>query len=147
MGCLLCSPSLFTLNFLIVLKVELWKESNLMLENPAPFSLNFSSPMTYSSKEISSHTSPSPQPHPQTKKIPLKTSLHFPITITVCKHWSKLVTSIFLIFPLPSAPQMMESGKTTLSSQFVQLPDTPTNFHQLSTSRSTKLTKALNPTA
>ena len=26
---------------------------------------------------------------------------------------------------------MVESGKTTLSSQFVQLPDTPTNFHRL----------------
>ena len=63
-----------------------------MLENPAPFSLNFSSPMTYSSKERSSHIAPSPQPHPQTKNIPLKTSAHFPITITVCKHWSKFVT-------------------------------------------------------
>ena len=63
-----------------------------MLENPAPFSLNFSSPMTYSSKERSSHIAPSPQPHPQTKKIPLKTSVHFPITITICKHWSKFVT-------------------------------------------------------
>ena len=63
-----------------------------MLENPATFSLNFSSPMTYSSKERSSHIAPSPQPHPQTKQIPLKTSVHFPITITVCKHWSKFVT-------------------------------------------------------
>ena len=64
-----------------------------MLENPAPFSLNFSSPMTYSSKERSSHIAPSDQPHPQNqKKIPLKTSAHFPITITVCKHWSKFVT-------------------------------------------------------
>ena len=40
---------------------------------------------------------------------------------------------------------MVESGKTTLSSQIVQLPDTPTNFHRPSTSRSTKLTKSLNP--
>ena len=63
-----------------------------MLENPAPFSLNFSSPMTYSSKVRSSHIAPSPQPHPQTKKIPLKTSVHLPITITVCKHWTKFVT-------------------------------------------------------
>ena len=39
-----------------------------MLENPAPFSLNFSFPMKYSSKERSSHVAPSPQPHPQTKK-------------------------------------------------------------------------------
>ena len=37
-------------------------------------------------------------------------------------------TSFFSNFPLPLAPQMVESGKTTLSSQFVQLPDTPTNF-------------------
>ena len=64
-----------------------------MLENPVPFSLNFSSPLTYSSKERSSHIAPLPKPHPQTKKIPLKTSVHFPITITVCKHWSKFVTS------------------------------------------------------
>ena len=63
-----------------------------MLENPAPFSLNFSSPMTYSSKERSSHTAPSHQPHPPNQKIPLKTSVQFPITITICKHWSKFVT-------------------------------------------------------
>ena len=30
-------------------------------------------------------------PHPN-QKNPLKTSVHFPITITVCKHWSKFVT-------------------------------------------------------
>ena len=29
---------------------------------------------------------------PQTNKVPLKTSVHFPITIIVCKHWSKFVT-------------------------------------------------------
>ena len=33
----------------------------------------------------------------------------------------------------------------TLSSQFVQLPDPPTNFHRPSTSRSTKLTESLKP--
>ena len=43
-----------------------------VLENLAPFSLNFSSSMTYSSKERSSHIDPSPQPHPQTQIIPLK---------------------------------------------------------------------------
>ena len=59
----------------------------IMLENSAPPSLNFSSPMTNSSKEISSNVAPSPQP-----KILLKTSVHFPITITVCKDWSKFVT-------------------------------------------------------
>ena len=42
--------------------------------------------------QISSQISPFPQPHPQAKKIPLKTSVHFPITITVCKHWSMFVT-------------------------------------------------------
>ena len=40
---------------------------------------------------------------------------------------------------------MVKSGKTTLSSQIVQLPDTPTNFHRPSTSRSTELAKSLNP--
>ena len=60
--------------------------------NPAPFSLNFCSPMTYFSKERSSHIAPSPQPHPQNQKNPLKTTVHFPITIIICKHWSKFVT-------------------------------------------------------
>ena len=63
-----------------------------MLENPRPFSLDFSSPMKYSSKERSSHIVPSHQPHTQIKKIPLKTSIRFPIAITVYKHWSKFVT-------------------------------------------------------
>ena len=31
-------------------------------------------------------------PPPKQNKIPLKTSVHFPITITICKHWSKFVT-------------------------------------------------------
>ena len=61
-----------------------------MLENPAPLSLNFSSPMKYSSKERSSHIAPSLNPTPKQKKIPL--TVHFPITITVYKHWSKFVT-------------------------------------------------------
>ena len=63
-----------------------------MLENHSPFSLNFSSPMTDSSKERSSNIAPSPQPHPLNKKIPLKTSVHFPISIAICKHSSKFVT-------------------------------------------------------
>ena len=41
-----------------------------MLESPAPFSLNFPSPMKYASKERSSHIAPSPEPHTQTKKNP-----------------------------------------------------------------------------
>ena len=63
-----------------------------ILENPAPFSLNFCSAMTYFSKERSSHIAPSPQPRSQNQKYPLETSQHFPITITICKHWSKIVT-------------------------------------------------------
>ena len=62
-----------------------------MLENSAPFSLNFPSPMTYSSKKRSCHIAPSSQPHSRTNKIPLETSVQFPITITVCKHWSNFV--------------------------------------------------------
>ena len=68
------------------------KTKIVILENPEPFSLNFPSPMKCSFKERSSHIAPFPQPHPQTKKIPLKTSVHFQIIITVCKHWSKFVT-------------------------------------------------------
>ena len=63
-----------------------------ILEIHAPSSLNFSSPMTYSSKETSYHIAPSPQPPLPTKIIPLKTSVYLPITITVWKHWSKFVT-------------------------------------------------------
>ena len=61
-----------------------------MLENPAPPSWKFSSPLTNSSMERYSHVTPSPEK--QNKKIPLKMSVHFPITITICKHGSKFVT-------------------------------------------------------
>ena len=63
----------------------------IMLENPAPPPLKVSSPMKSSSIWRSSHVTPL-QPPPQTKKIPLKTSVHFPVTITICKHRSKFVT-------------------------------------------------------
>ena len=34
-----------------------------------------------------------PPPNPlQRKKVPLKTSVHVPITVTICKQWSKFVT-------------------------------------------------------
>ena len=54
--------------------------------------IEFLFPMKCSSKKRSSHIAPSPEPHTQTKKIPLITSVHFPVTITVCKHWPKFVT-------------------------------------------------------
>ena len=57
-----------------------------------PPSWKFFSPMTNSSMEISPRISPSPRILPPTKKIPLKASVHFPITITICKHWSKFET-------------------------------------------------------
>ena len=31
-------------------------------------------------------------PSPKPKKNPLKTTVHFPITVITCKHWSKFVT-------------------------------------------------------
>ena len=61
-----------------------------MLENPAPFSLSFSSPMIYSSKKRSSHIAPL-NPTPKPTKFPW-TSVQFPITITVCKYWSNFIT-------------------------------------------------------
>ena len=73
--------SLFSLFFFIVI-----------LENPAPFSLNFCSPMTYFSKERSSHIAPSPQPHPRNQKKSPENAVHFPVTIVICKHWPKFVT-------------------------------------------------------
>ena len=61
-----------------------------MIENCAPPSYNFSSAIKNSSKEGFFHVFPSP--HPPTEQIPLKMSVHFQITITVCKNWSKCVT-------------------------------------------------------
>ena len=62
-----------------------------MLKNPAPHPWNFSSPMTNFSTESSHRITPSPQPFP-TKKSTLKVSAHYPITITMCKQWSKFAT-------------------------------------------------------
>ena len=63
-----------------------------MLENAAPPSWKSSSSMTNSSMDCFPRITPSSQPLHPAKKIPLKTSVHFPITITICKHWSKFVT-------------------------------------------------------
>ena len=49
-------------------------------------------PMTFSSMESSPNISPSSQAFPPNQKIPLKRSIHFPITITICSRWSKFVT-------------------------------------------------------
>ena len=38
------------------------------------------------------HITPSLHPIPQSKKKNRKVSAHFPITMTMCKHWSKLVS-------------------------------------------------------
>ena len=62
-----------------------------MLENPALPSWKFSFPHDNSSMEGSPNISPLLNPSPN-QKILLKTPLHFPITITICKHWSKFVT-------------------------------------------------------
>ena len=66
-----------------------------MLKSPALPSWKLSSPWQITRWKV-------PQTYPPTYlpllnpspnlKIPLKTSVHFPITITVCKHWSKFVT-------------------------------------------------------
>ena len=65
----------------------------IMLENSALASWKFSSPMTNSSMESFPNTSPSSQSlPPPNQKIPLKTSVHFPITITIRKHWAKFVS-------------------------------------------------------
>ena len=62
-----------------------------MLINPALPSRKFSSPMTNSLKESSPSICPSSQPLPQPNILP-KTPVHFPISITTCKHGSKFVT-------------------------------------------------------
>ena len=49
------------------------------------------SPWKNSLMESSPTYPPLLNPSPD-QKIPLKTSVHFPITITTCKHWSKFVT-------------------------------------------------------
>ena len=63
-----------------------------MLENPALPSWKFASPMTNSSMESSPQHILLFSTPPPAKKIPLKTSVHFPITITICKHRSTFVT-------------------------------------------------------
>ena len=78
-----------------------------MQENHAPFSLNFSSPMTDSFKDsldipffphdrflqgkILQH-SPLPSAPPPNKIFPPENVCTLPITITICKYWSKFVT-------------------------------------------------------
>ena len=61
-----------------------------MLENPAPPSRKYASTMIKSSLKRFSRVIPSPRP--PTRKIPAKTSVCFPITITRCKRWTKLIT-------------------------------------------------------
>ena len=64
-----------------------------MLENPPPPWLKFSFPTTNFSMEGSSHVpSPFNFSSPPKSKIPLKTPIHFPITIATCKYWSQFVT-------------------------------------------------------
>ena len=64
-----------------------------MLENPAPFFFEFFFPHDrFLQGKILQHSPLPSAPPPKQNKIPLKTSVHFPITITICKHWSKFVT-------------------------------------------------------
>ena len=46
-------------------------------------------------------------------------------------------------FPSLLPPYMVESEEGLLSSEFVQVPDTPLNFHRPNTSRSTEIAKVL----
>ena len=57
----------------------------------APFMEIFFPHDKLSMESFLSISSPS-QPLPPTKKVLLKTPVHFPITITICKHRSKFVT-------------------------------------------------------
>ena len=64
----------------------------IILENSALCTWKFSSPMANSYMESSPTYPPLLNPSPPNQQIPLKTSVHFPLTITICKHWSKFVT-------------------------------------------------------
>ena len=52
-----------------------------------PLHEKFLSPMQNLFMERSSHIAP----HPSTRKIPLKNSVYFPITRTICKQWEKSI--------------------------------------------------------
>ena len=62
------------------------------------------------------------------------------------KIWSPINEITYLNFhnlSLPTAsPRWVESGKQLLSRQFLQVPNTPINFHRPSSSRSTEIGKA-----
>ena len=62
-----------------------------MLVNPALPSWKFSPPLKIPRWKVPPVYPPLLNPSPN-QKILLKTPVHFPITITICKHWSKLVT-------------------------------------------------------
>ena len=64
-----------------------------VLEKSCAFFIEFLFPHdVFLQGKIYPHSPLPSTPPPKTKKIPLKTSLHFPITIIICKHWSKFVT-------------------------------------------------------
>ena len=63
-------------------------------------------------------------------------------SLTTCWKGSQITLLLNLLLYLPFAFNV-DSGKRLLSSELMQVPDTPTNFHRSSTSRSTKLAKAL----
>ena len=66
-----------------------WPDSSCGLR---PFHWIFLPPWYISPRKDPPKKPPPLNPTPKTKKIPLKTSVHFPITIIICKHWSKFVT-------------------------------------------------------
>ena len=63
-----------------------------MLENPALPSIESLFPHEKFLHGKILPGNPPPSNIPPNQKIPLKTSVHFPVTITICKHRSKFVT-------------------------------------------------------
>ena len=90
---------LLTFSWKKLFHIYFWLFFKIILENTSSPSWNFSSSMINSSMGRSSHIAPTPPPPPPlpNQKIPVKTSVHLPITITVCKHWSKFVSRSSLV--------------------------------------------------
>ena len=67
-----------------------------MLENPAPPSFKFSSTLTNSLRERSSHVAPvkSPPQKNKIKQIPLKTSVHFLSVLEFLLLLSRFLTTV-----------------------------------------------------
>ena len=90
-----------------------------MLENSAPPSWKFSPLVINSSMERYSHVTPSPDmPRPQREKVPLKTSVHFIITIILCNAITITMVKVCDLQPTPLGLWRIKSPRKKLLLSF-----------------------------